>query len=437
MVLLPRRIGPRNLCSGSPDHDPTRYGSYADVPDAETPPHYTEALKRRGFSLEERIGSGASGSVYRALQLSLSRREVAVKFCDTRALQSDRDRKRFEREANLLALLQHPGIPFVITQGSVPTLPVSTPYFVMQYVAGETLQERLRREPVVESAETTLLLQYLLDALQCAHDSDVVHRDVKPSNIIISRRGRAFLVDFSIGVSARAEGGLTRATSTGQGVGTWLYAAPEQLRDASVVDKRSDIYSLGVVAAEMLGARPPVTPETLRERLQDQWSPLVEAVIRAVCARPEGRFQTAREFRDALTVTDPTASSLAFQESLVLCPKAGCTGGVWSSRGYFRGPKVHFSSERFCEHCGTEYLRGCQKCRRPLPANLAELVCKRTKSDRDSLEAHCVGCGELLFRTPTCSKCGSLLQDKDLGSGAKDGCSKPRCMARLGDEPVF
>lgn len=408
------------------------------MPDAETPSHYSEALKRRGFALHERIGSGASGCVYRALQLSLSRREVAVKFCDTRTLQSDRDRKRFEREAKLLALLQHPGIPFVITQGSVPTSPVPTPYFVMQYVAGETLQERLKRQPVIVASETTLLLRQVLDALQCAHDSDIVHRDVKPSNIIISRSGSTFLVDFSIGVSARIEDGLSRATVTGQGVGTWLYAAPEQLRDASVIDKRSDIYSLGVVAAEMLGARLPlpVTQEKLRDELRDRSPPLVEAVMRAVCVRPEERFQTAREFRDALTVVDSTSSALAFRETLVLCPNAGCTGGVWSSGGYFWGPKVKSSSERFCEHCGTEYMRACQRCRRPLPDHLAELVCKRSKSDRDSLEAHCVGCGALLFRTPTCGKCGSLLREKDLLSGARDGCSKPRCMA-LGEEPIF
>jgi serine/threonine protein kinase len=395
---------------------------------------YVQALSKRGFVLKERIGGGAYGTVYKAEQTSL-RRAVAVKFFDNPFTRDDANRKRFEREGPLLARVQHPSIPYVILTGTVVRQldGGAVPYTVMQYISGPPLDRRLARG-AIELPMVYRIMRDVLSALECAHQQGVIHRDVKPDNIILSDLGN-YLLDFSIGICVAREPGLTRATNAGAQVGTTNYAAPEQLVDASAVDCRADIYSAGVVLAEMLGARPRLKWDTLDAEMAHVPSALRKIARVATSELPADRYQRASDFLVALEgVIGPTIAKV-LDAQVVLCPKPGCPGGKWSNGtgNYFWGPKVGApTTSEFCEHCGAEYLRGCPKCQRPLPANIADLVVKEAKSERDALEAHCAQCGGLIFQTPTCAKCRSYLTDKDIGADtSKSGCEKCRRRARV------
>jgi serine/threonine protein kinase len=390
---------------------------------------YVQALLKRGFVLKERIGGGAYGTVYKAEQTSL-RRAVAVKFFDNPFTRDDANRKRFEREGPLLARVQHPSIPYVILTGTVLRQldGIAVPYTVMQYISGPPLDRRLVRG-AIELPLVYRIMRDVLSALECAHQQGVIHRDVKPDNIILSDFGN-YLLDFSIGICVTHEPGLTRATNTGAQVGTTNYAAPEQLVDASAVDSRADIYSAGVVLAEMLGARPRLKLENIDTEIAHAPSALRKIVRTAAAELPTGRYQRASDFLLALEGVIGPSIAEVLDAQIVLCPNSRCSGGKWSngSGNYYWGPKVGTPTTlRFCEHCGTEYLRGCPKCQRPLPANIANLVVKGAKSERDALEAHCAQCGGLIFQTPTCAKCRSYLTDKDIGTDTSEsGCAKCR-----------
>lgn len=397
----------------------------------EQPAHedYVQALSKRGFLLKDRIGSGAYGTVYKAEQGSL-RRDVAVKFFDNPFTRDDANRKRFEREGPLLARVQHPSIPYVILTGTVVRQlnGNKVPYTVMQYIPGPPLDQRIARGPI-ELPLVYRIMRDVLSALKCAHQHGVVHRDVKPDNIILSEFGN-YLLDFSIGICVAREPGLTRATNTGAQIGTTNYSASEQLVDASTVDSRADIYSAGAVLAEMLGARVRLKWDTIDTELAHVSRALRDVVRTATAERPADRYPRASDFLVALEgVIGPTIAEV-LDAQVVLCPKPGCAGGKWSngSGNYFWGPKVGTPTRlRCCEHCGSEYLRACPKCQRALPANIADLVVKNAKSERDALEAHCAQCGGLIFRTPTCAKCSSYLTDKDIGTDtSKSGCAKCR-----------
>lgn len=399
---------------------------------AQKPPDdYLAALGKRGFVLEQWIGGGAYGNVYRAVQTSLHR-PVAVKFFDNRFAKGDANRKRFEREAPLLALVQHPSIPYVITTGSVErSADESVPYTVMQYVSGPPLDRRLGIGKI-DLPLVFRIMRDVLSALECAHQREVVHRDVKPDNIVLADHC-TYLLDFSIGIRITHEPGLTRATRVGDKVGTLDYAAPEQLEDSSAVDARADIYSAGVVLAEMLGARPRLKLDSLDLDIANAPAALRAIVRRAAAEKPADRFQRASDFLAALdSIIGPAVCDL-LDEQIVLCPNVKCNGGRWSNGNgnYFWGPKVIGpAADRFCESCGAEYLRGCPKCHRPLPSNIANLVVKETKSDQDALRAHCARCGGLIFETPTCLSCRSYLTAKDLGTDTSSGCSKCRRKTR-------
>jgi hypothetical protein len=246
--------------------------------------------------------------VYRATDVRLNRR-VAIKLLPPELAFNPDVRERFLREAQTSAHLAHPHIVPIYTVDEREGLV----YFVMALVDGESLAQRLAREPKLPIADTRRILADVADALAYAHGRGVVHRDVKPDNIMIDRvTGRAVVTDFGI---ARAAAGDSRLTVTGVAVGTPAYMSPEQAIGERELDGRSDIYSLGVVGYQMLAGAPPFraanTPAMLVKHLSETPRPLdalrpdapaglVHAIMRALAKKPEHRWNDAEEFRAAI-----------------------------------------------------------------------------------------------------------------------------------------
>lgn len=261
------------------------------------------------YLIEAEIGRGGMAAVFRALDLRLHR-HVAIKALPPELAFNNDVRTRFLREAQTAAQLSHPNIVPIYTvdeRGGVV-------YFVMALVEGESLAARLSRQPRLSVDAVRRILAEVADALDYAHACGVVHRDIKPDNILIDRTtGRAVVTDFGI---ARAAAGDARLTLTGVAVGTPAYMSPEQAMGERDVDGRSDQYSLGVVGYQMLVGQPPFkaanTPAMLMKHLSEIPRPVLESrpdvpeslaatIDRALSKKPEDRWPSAGAFRDALT----------------------------------------------------------------------------------------------------------------------------------------
>jgi serine/threonine-protein kinase len=262
------------------------------------------------YSIQGEVGRGGMAVVYRAIDERLHR-TVAIKVLPPELAFNPDVRTRFIREAQTAAQLSHPNI--------VPIYSVeekdgeSLVYFVMAYIDGESAGARLAREGAWPVDDTVRVLRDVADALAYAHARGVVHRDIKPDNILIDRAsGRPMVTDFGI---ARAAAGDTRLTATGVAVGTPAYMSPEQAIGERELDGRSDLYSLGVVGYHMLAGDTPFVakntpamlvkhvserPRPLRERRPDVPAYLAVAIDRALAKRPEDRWADAGEFRDAI-----------------------------------------------------------------------------------------------------------------------------------------
>ena len=271
------------------------------------------------YLVDAEIGRGGMAVVYRATDLRLNRR-VAIKVLPPELAFNADVRERFLREAQTAAQLSHPGIVPIYTvderEGIV--------YFVMALVDGESLAERLTREPRLPISEARRILAAVADALAYAHEQGVVHRDVKPDNIMLERAsGRPLVTDFGI---ARAAQGDTRLTVTGVAIGTPAYMSPEQALGERELDGRSDIYSLGVIGYRMLAGETPFkasntpamlvkhvseTPRPLSSVRADVPSGLANAIARALAKKSEERWPNAAAFRDALLDTRETSTSQA------------------------------------------------------------------------------------------------------------------------------
>ncbi|HZV03286.1 MAG TPA: protein kinase [Planctomycetota bacterium] len=205
------------------------------------------------FQLEKKIGQGGMGEVYRARQISLDR-PVAVKVL-TRGLASQPGFvERFRREAKAAANIVHPHVIQIYAYGIANEMP----YFAMEYVEGEDLQQRtrrLKRLPMEEIVDTMIAVA---SALAAAHEKNLIHRDVKPSNVMIDRQGNVKVMDFGLAKAASTDGSLTQS---GVIMGTPNYLSPEQGRGDSI-DGRSDLYSLGVMMYELLAGDLPFRADT-------------------------------------------------------------------------------------------------------------------------------------------------------------------------------
>jgi serine/threonine-protein kinase len=378
---------------------------------AQLPEEYVLHLAKQGFQITGTLGHGLSGSVYGAEQRSLNRR-VAVKFFDSAFVRSEPAmQKRFVREAKLLARFQHPNIPYVLTEGVVEAPHGPTPYFVMEYVHGKTLQAILREGVKLELNAAINITTQVLEALSCAHSHQIVHRDVKPSNVMIDARQRCFLIDFSIGVSFAPQAGTTRATAKGEMLGSPPYASPEQMVDAASIDSRSDLYGVGVMLVEMLTGRAELT--SLARTLSAYPRDLVEAIEKACAANPTGRHKTAEDFIRAIG-RQHHASSPSLGPALALCTNHKCADANWSSRGYYRGPRVlKDSTGSYCTSCGKPLSYLCRNC----GSSVTETP-------------YCGGCGAEIFTIPECKQCGSWLTREYMDSMGESGCSKCKTKGR-------
>ena len=270
--------------------------------------HRVVAALGRQYEVECEIGRGGMSVVYRARDIRLNR-QVAIKVLPPELAYDPAVRTRFTREAQTSAQLSHSHIVPIYDVGEVDGIA----YFVMGYVTGGNLAALLAREPRQPLDEARRIICEVADALAYAHTRGVIHRDIKPDNILLDRdTGRAMVTDFGI---ARAMEGGTRLTQTGIAVGTPTYMSPEQA-EGSEVDGRSDVYSLGVVAYQMLTGRVPFTasssmalllkhvterPRPITELRPDVPRLLKDAVERSLAKSPEDRWPTASALREALT----------------------------------------------------------------------------------------------------------------------------------------
>ena len=260
------------------------------------------------YLIEEELGRGGMAAVFRALDVRLNRR-VAIKVLPPELAFNTSVRSRFLREAQMAAQLTHPNIVPIFTVDDRENLV----YFVMALVEGESLAKLIARVGAMPVDQVRTIASDVADALEYAHRQGVVHRDIKPDNILLDRAtGRPMVTDFGI---ARAAAEESRLTVTGMAVGTPAYMSPEQAMGEREVDGRSDMYSLGIVAYQMLAGETPFKatntpamlmkhvsepPAPLRSRRADVPESLASAVERALAKRPEDRWRSAAEMRDAL-----------------------------------------------------------------------------------------------------------------------------------------
>ncbi len=256
------------------------------------------------YRIVDLIGRGGMGEVYRAYD-TVKDREVALKLLPRELAGDESYRGRFEREARVAARLQEPHVIPIHDFGRIDDVL----FMDMRLVRGKDLRAVLRRPERMDVAFAVDLARQMSDALDAAHADGLVHRDVKPENILLLPSGFAYLADF--GIAARAD--EARMTSAGTAIGSFAYMAPERFQDAPV-SPASDIYSLGCVLYECLAGRPPFprgsvsaliqahlsdTPESLRLIRDDVPPALDEVIARAMAKDPRNRFDSARAFGEA------------------------------------------------------------------------------------------------------------------------------------------
>jgi serine/threonine-protein kinase len=257
------------------------------------------------------LGRGGMAEVHRGRDLRLGR-EVAVKVLRHDLARDPSFQVRFRREAQAAASLNHPAIVAVYDTGEDRTTTGATPYIVMEYVEGETLRDVLRREGPLEPERAMSLSADICGALDFSHRNGIVHRDVKPGNVMITPQGTVKVMDF--GIARAVSDSAATMTSTAAVIGTAQYLSPEQARGESV-DARSDVYSMGCLLYELVTGAPPFTGDSpvavayqhvredprLPSSINPQIPPELDAIVlKSMSKNPANRYQSAAEMRNDL-----------------------------------------------------------------------------------------------------------------------------------------
>lgn len=288
-----------------------------------------------GCRLEKLLGRGAMGEVYLALHQALAKK-VAVKILNPWISASSTRLARFQREARLAANLDHPAIVRIHHAGIEGGLP----FLVMEYVEGESLAQRIERKKRLDIDEALRFADGIAQALAVAHAKGVIHRDVKPANVLIDREERVKLADFGLAREALAESSITQPGSL---LGTPTYMAPEQVAGGTATQK-TDLYALGAVIYAMLSGHPPFHGLSVEHVLRDIATtsprpltkvrpvvpPRVDRVVQRLLAKDPGdRFASAAEFLEALRgARKRTARGKRAQRLLPLWVAGGATLAV-------------------------------------------------------------------------------------------------------------
>jgi serine/threonine kinase PknH len=251
------------------------------------------------YVLEEILGHGAMGSVYRAVRDDGA--IVALKVASPDLAADETYRRRFERESRIASSLVHPNLVAVVEAGEAE----GRPFLASQLVEGRTLAERISEGPL-DDAEAVRVVSQVAAALDVLHERDLVHRDVKPANVLLARGGEAMLADFGLARGADD----TVLTQRGRVSGTVDYLAPERIRGAPATPA-SDVYGLGCLAYECLSGAPPFAerslPDAILAHLESEPepldSPLSDAVLQALAKEPDDRPPTAATYALMLRVS--------------------------------------------------------------------------------------------------------------------------------------
>jgi tRNA A-37 threonylcarbamoyl transferase component Bud32 len=272
-----------------------------------------KTVGRGRFQLRSLLGEGGMASVYLAYDSVLDR-QVAVKTLHTELGREASFRERFRREAQSVAKLTHTNIVSVFDSGEDDIAGSTVPYIVMEYVEGSPLRgvldEDVARSGAMPTEKALKITADVLAALDVSHEMNLVHRDIKPGNVMVTRRGVVKVMDF--GIARAMQSGVTSMTQTGMVVGTPQYLSPEQALGRSV-DARSDLYSVGILLFELLTGRlpfdadsplaiayahvqeEPVAPSTINRSVP----PAVDALVaRALRKNPDERFPSAEAMRE-------------------------------------------------------------------------------------------------------------------------------------------
>ena len=275
------------------------------------------------YRVESELGGGGMSRVFLAEEVRLGRR-VVVKVLPPE-LAAGVSAERFEREIQLAAKLQHPHIVPVLTAGAQGDLL----YYVMPHIAGESLRARIAHERALPVGETVRILRDVCDALAYAHTHGVVHRDVKPDNVLLSGK-HALVTDFGVAKAVASSSGTSGTlTSLGMALGTPAYMAPEQAAGDPNVDQRADLYAVGALGYELLAGRTPfgglspqgmlaaqvtATPDPVTQHRDSVPPALAALIMRCLAKHPADRPQTAEELLGQLeAMATPTGATLAEQ----------------------------------------------------------------------------------------------------------------------------
>jgi beta-lactam-binding protein with PASTA domain/predicted Ser/Thr protein kinase len=302
----------------------------------------TPRLLSERYELGETLGYGGMSEVHRGLDTRLGR-DVAVKVLRADLARDPQFQMRFRREAQNAAALNHPAIVAVYDTGEVQSEFGPLPYIVMEYVDGQTLREIVKTTGPMSQQKVIEVMADVCAALDFSHRHQIIHRDVKPANIMITRAGAVKVMDFGI---ARALGEGQNVTQTAAVIGTAQYLSPEQAR-GEAVDARSDVYAAGCVLFELLTGEPPFTGDTpvavayqhVREdpRRPSEVNPDIPAaldavVLKALSKNPANRYQSSAEMRNDLVRVRagqaPLAPTVMSEDERIALLAAGAGGAA-------------------------------------------------------------------------------------------------------------